>query len=57
MAYDPAAARRLVARLAARPRDARDRRRLSRLNDHTLRDIGLSRGDIEAGVGAALGDR
>jgi uncharacterized protein YjiS (DUF1127 family) len=40
--------RALVARMADAVRKSADRRRLQDMPDHLLRDIGLTRGDIDA---------
>lgn len=40
--------RALFARMAAASRAAADRRAMRHLNDHLLRDLGLTRGDLDA---------
>ena len=40
--------RALFARMAAASRAAADRRAMRHLNDHLLRDLGLTRGDLDS---------
>ena len=52
--FAPRAIAHLAARVGASWRAYRERRELAGLNDHMLRDLGLSRGDVDAATGGPL---